>query len=260
MISEVRWPAVVPFITCGWPSPEGFLATVEGVADAGCPFFEVGFPFSDPVADGPVIQATSAEALAAGIDLDRCFELTAQAVEKTGLAAVCMTYANLVFYLGPDEFCRRLKASGGAGLIVADVSFEESEPLAAACQKNGLDLISFLAPTTPPERRQMVASQSVGFLYLVAVRGVTGGATTFGPELQQLIADAKAATDTPVLVGFGVRGADQVDDILASGADGAIVGSALLEVVRSCNGDPEKIRAATRDFIKPMVERCGALK
>ena len=253
MIPQDVFPTIVPFVTCGWPNKEGFLATIDGIAEAGCPFFEVGFPFSDPIADGPVIQATSAEALEAGIDLDTCFELTREATKRRGLAAVAMTYANLVFYLGLDEFCKRLKEAGGVGLIIPDLSFEESPPVAEACQRHGLDLVSFLAPTTSKERRRLVAQAAQGFLYLVAVRGVTGGASASGPELKELIADAKSQAQCPVLVGFGVKSEDQVRDILESGADGAIVGSALLEAIRHGKQDPDSIRQTARDFLAPLI-------
>jgi tryptophan synthase alpha chain len=254
MIPANKFPAIVPFVTCGWPTPETFLATVEGLAQVGCPFFEVGFPFSDPIADGPTIQATSAEALENGIDLDTCFELTARATQKAGIPAVAMTYANLVFYPGLDEFCRRLKASGGEGLIVPDLSFEESGPVKEACQKQGIELVSFLAPTTASARRAEVAKVAQGFLYLVAVRGVTGGVSATGPELQQLIEDAKEHATCPVLVGFGVKEPQQVSDILRAGADGAIVGSALLEAVRRAGADPQAVNQAVRDFLGPLVE------
>lgn len=248
---------IVPFLTCGWPSPEGFLASVDGLAQAGCEYFEIGFPFSDPIADGPTIQATSAEALAAGIDLDRCFELTAEATRRSGLPAVAMTYANLVFYPGLDLFCQRLKECGGVGLIVPDLSFEESAPVREACRRAGLELVSFLAPTTAPERRVEIARQAEGFLYLVAVRGVTGGATTVGEELKRLIQDAKAHATCPVMVGFGVQNPQQVQEITAAGADGAIVGSALLDRVRHTPAD--RISLAVRDFLSPLVEVCRGL-
>jgi tryptophan synthase alpha chain len=254
MIPVDKFPAIVPFVTCGWPSPEAFLATVDGLAQVGCPFFEVGFPFSDPIADGPTIQATSSEALENGIDLETCFELTAQATKRAGIPAVAMTYANLVFHPGLEEFCRRLKASGGEGLIVPDLSFEESGPVKEACHKHGLELVSFLAPTTASARRAEVAKVAEGFLYLVAVRGVTGGDSATGPELQQLIQDAKEHASCPVLVGFGVKEPNQVSDILRAGADGAIVGSALLEAVRQAGDDPEAVGRAVCDFLGPLVE------
>lgn len=257
MIPQDVYPAIIPFLTCGWPSPDAFVASAVGAAEAGCPFFEVGFPFSDPIADGPTIQETSAEALANGIDLEACFELTQRAATESGLPAVVMTYANLVYFQGLDAFCRRAAEAGAVGLIVPDLSFEESEPLKRACVTHGLHLVSFLAPTTATERRFTVARAAEGFMYLVAVRGVTGGASVTDHDLRQLIADAKTKASCPVLVGFGVREAKQVAEILECGADGAIVGSAILEAVRASSGDPEDVKAVVKAFLSPLVGVCS---
>lgn len=248
------YPAVVPYLTCGWPNPEAFLQSVDGLVDAGCPFFELGFPFSDPIADGPVIQLSSSQALEAGMTVDRCFELTRQATQRAGRPALCMTYANLVFYAGLDNFCQRLAEAGGAGLIVPDLAFEESPPVAEACARAGLELVTFLAPTSASGRRQDVARQAQGFLYLVAVRGVTGGVTEMNSELASLIADAKAACGVPVLVGFGIRGAEQVKSMLDQGADGVIVGTALIEAIGVAHQQGRPIREAVRDFLSPLVQ------
>lgn len=258
-----RWqdyPAVVPYLTCGWPDPEGFLEAVMGAADAGCPFFEVGFPFSDPIADGPVIQRSSAEALANGITVERCFELTEQAIAKSGRPALCMTYANLVFHLGLDRFAERLAQAGGKGLIVADLSFEESPPVAEACRRFGLELVSFLAPTTAPERRRLVAAQAEAFLYLVAARGVTGGRSALTEELGELIAQARQASEAPVLVGFGIRGPQQVQELIGAGAHGVIVGTALIEVIGEARSEGRPLRSAVADFLRPLTEAAEALK
>lgn len=252
--SETDYPAVVPYLTCGWPNEDGFLQSVQGLAEAGCPYFEVGFPFSDPIADGPVIQLSSTEALQAGITLERCFELTQKATEKAGIPAVCMTYANLVFCLGLDAFCARLAKAGCVGLIVPDLSHEESEPVRQACASHGLELISFLAPTSAPDRRQEIAQQAQGFLYLVAVRGVTGGETQMSEELSQLIAEAKSHSQIPVLVGFGIRGPEQVQSMLEAGADGVIVGTALIEEIGKARDEGRAIQDAVREYLKPMVE------
>lgn len=253
------YPAVIPYLTCGWPDPKSFLDIVDGVAAAGCPFFEVGFPFSDPIADGPVIQETSTEALNAGVSLDLCFELTRKAHERTGLKAACMTYANLIFYPSLESFCSRLAKAGGAGLIVPDLSFEESPPVAKACAKFGLELISFLAPTSDRRRREEIASKAKGFLYLVAVRGITGGTTQITEELSDLIADAKSAAKVPVLVGFGIRGKEQVAELKKSGADGVIVGTALIEALQQARRRGGDLKEATRSFLRPMVEAAKAL-
>lgn len=255
MIGLVKdYPAIVPYLTCGWPTEEAFLDAVEGAADAGCPFFEVGFPFSDPIADGPVIERSSAEALRAGVTLDRAFELTKAATDRSKLGAVVMTYANLVFYPGLASFCKRLKQAGGLGLIVPDLSFEESGPVVEACQAEGLQLVSFLAPTSAPRRRQAIAQAAQGFLYVVAVRGVTGGQTAVTTELSTLIKDAKRFAKVPALVGFGMRGPDQVNKVLAQGADGAIVGTALIETVGAAYEAGHEVRYAVRDFLVPLVE------
>lgn len=247
------YPAVVPYLTCGWPNEQDFLDSVEAAVEAGCPFFELGFPFSDPIADGPVICRSSAEALEAGMNLERCFELTRKATERVGRPAVCMTYANLVFSLGLEEFCRRLAEAGGRGLIVADLAFEESEPVQQACSKHGLELVSFLAPTSASERRREVASQAEGFLYVVAVRGVTGGVTQMSEELSHLIADAKSASGVPVLVGFGIRGPEQVKSMLGHGADGVIVGTALIEAIGEAHEKGRPVKDAVGEFLAPMV-------
>lgn len=252
---DTNYPAVIPYLTCGWPTPDLFLEAVQGVKDAGCPYLEIGFPFSDPIADGPTVQKTSAEALESGIDLDTCFELTRQATQKTGLPAVAMTYANLVFYHGVEVFCQRLKACGGAGLIVPDLSFEESQPVKEACARNDLDLISFVAPTSAPERRVEVASQATGFLYLVSVRGVTGGAaTTVSEELKSLIRDLKSHSTAPVMVGFGIRHAQQVEQFIEQGADGVIVGSALLEAISEAVREQRSVGECVRTFLTPLVK------
>lgn len=258
ILSKSDYPAVVPYLTCGWPDEQGFLDQVDGLADAGCPFFELGYPFSDPIADGPVIQKTSSEALEAGMTLDRCFELTRKATERSGRPAVAMTYANLVFYSGLDNFCQRLAEAGGKGLIVPDLSLEESAPVAEACNRAGLELVSFLAPTSAPERRKAIAEQAQGFLYVVAVRGVTGGDTEMSHELADLIADAKKSSDVPALVGFGIRNAEQVRDVLSQGADGVAVGTALLVAVRQAHDEGRSLREATRDFLAPLVEATRA--
>jgi tryptophan synthase alpha chain len=248
------YPAVVPYLTCGWPHEQAFLDSVDGLVDAGCPFFELGFPFSDPIADGPVIQHSSGQALEAGMGIERCFAMAAKAVQRAGRPALCMTYSNLIFYAGLDGFCRRLAEAGGAGLIVPDLSFEESPPVAEACARAGLELVSFVAPTSAPERRAEIARRAQGFLYLVPVRGVTGGRTEMSQELATLIADVKAASSVPVLVGFGIRGPEQVPGMLENGADGVIVGTALIETIGRAHAEGRPMRQAVREFLSPLVQ------
>lgn len=238
---------IVPYFTAGWPDPPGFLEAVEGAARAGCTLFEVGIPFSDPVADGPVIQRTSTEALAMGMTVERSLQLTAMAVERSGMPAVAMTYANLVFRPGPERFCAELKAAGGVGLIVPDLPMEEAESLEKATGQAGLDLIYLATPTTRPERMAELARRTRRFLYLVSVRGVTGGRSELPADLDELIERAVKVAQTPVYVGFGVSTREQVQQILKR-AQGVIVGSALLQKLET--EDPGR---AAEDFLRSLA-------
>jgi tryptophan synthase alpha chain len=218
---------LLPYFTAGWPSPEGFLEGVCGAARAGCKAFEVGIPFSDPVADGPVIQMTSSQALEAGMTWKRSLELTAEAVRRSGIPAIAMTYCNLLYSAGLEQAMQQLAQAGVAGLIVPDLTVEEGEPFEQSAAAAGLDLIYLVAPTTPEDRIGLLAQRSRGFLYMVSVRGVTG-------ERQELPADLSAQIDKvvercpiPVLVGFGVSTPAQARQI-SDHCHGVIVGSALL--------------------------------
>lgn len=244
-------PALLPYFTAGWPDPASFLASVRGAAAAGCPAFEVGFPFTDPVADGPVIQRTSTEALEAGVDIDACFELTRRAVSEAGIPAVVMTYANLVWSPGPEVFCRRAAQAGAGALIVPDLPLEEGDELERAARQAGLDLVYLCAPTSTPERVELLAGRTRGFLYLVSVRGVTGDRRQLPDDLDALIARARAVSPVPVFVGFGISTPEQAGWV-ASRADGVIVGSALLRHIREL--PPGEIEAGVRDFLASLLE------
>ncbi len=236
--------SVIPYLTAGWPSDDAFVAAAVAAARAGCPLFEVGIPFTDPVADGPMIQRSSQQALEAGVTVDKALELTARATRESGLGAVAMTYANLVYRRGYARFCRDLKAAGGVGLIVPDLPLEEAEELDRASQAEGIDLIYLVTPTTPPERVALLAERSRGFLYLVSVRGVTGGRSELPAELDGLIAQAVACSKVPVCVGFGISTPEQVRQVTAR-ARGVIVGSALLERIERGEDGEQFLRGLT---------------
>lgn len=229
--------AVIPYLTAGWPDPETFVRAAVAAARAGCPVFEVGIPFTDPVADGPMIQRSSQQALERGITVEKALELTARATRESGLGAIAMTYANLVYRRGYVAFCQALKAAGGVGLIVPDLPLEEAEELDAATREAGIDLIYLATPTTSPERMALLARRSRGFLYLVSVRGVTGRRGDLPEELDGLIEQAVSCSPVPVCVGFGISTPEQVKRVTAR-ARGVIVGSALLERLER-GEDPE---------------------
>lgn len=238
-------PTLLPYFTAGWPDPEAFVEAVCGAARAGCQAFEVGIPFSDPVADGPIIQQTSAQALEAGINWPQALELTSRAVQRSGLPAIAMTYCNLLYSRGLSVSMQELAAAGCQGVIIPDLTVEEGEPFEQAAEQAGLDLIYLVAPTTPDSRLELLGRRSRGFLYLVSVRGVTGARSALAEDLDVLIGRVRHSTDLPVLVGFGISTPDQAAAV-GRQAQGAIIGSALLKAIQE--------GAESEAFLRPFVD------
>ena len=219
-------PALVAYITAGHPAPRDFLRVLQAVSSA-CDAVEIGVPFSDPMADGITIQRSSQQAIEHGVSLAwildelerRDFELTAP--------VLLMSYLNPLLAFGFDALAARAAEVGVAGFIVPDLLDEERAPLAAALEPQGLALVQMVTPATPPERLKRLCAASSGFVYAVTRTGVTGDAA-LPPETAEYLAAVKAASRLPVCAGFGVRRADQVE-LLGAHADGAVVGSALVE-------------------------------
>lgn len=234
----------VPYITAGMPSPEGFveLAGALGrVADA----IEVGIPFSDPIMDGPVIQEASTRALAAGITVTRALELGARAAAAAGVPIVFMTYYNPVHRRGAERFAAEVEATGAAGVIVPDLPYEESGPLAEALGARGLASVQLISPTTPPERTAILATASTGFVYAVSRLGVTGERVALDDVARVVVDRIRPHTRLPVLLGIGISGAAQARSA-ASIADGVIVGSAVVRKV--LDGDLAGVTALAREI------------
>ncbi len=242
--------SLLPYFTAGWPHPQAFVASVRAAAESGCAAFEVGIPFSDPVADGPVIQKTSSQALQAGVHWGEALRLTRQAVDESGLAAIAMTYCNPLYSLGLERACAELAQAGCQGLIVPDLTLEEGEPMEKAALAAGLDLIYLVAPTTTDARVAEIARRSRGFIYLVSLRGVTGARQDLPADLVQQIQRVRLRTDLPVMVGFGISTPDQAASVASQGA-GVIVGSALLRAIGEAPA--EQAAEVTRRFLTQMV-------
>ena len=228
-LREAEKPALVAFITAGFPDRDGFLgvlAEVAGAADA----VEIGVPFTDPMADGVTIQRSSQAALASGVSLAWILEqLGAREFELTA-PVLLMSYLNPLLAFGYDALARRAAASGVSGFIVPDLPYEESAPLRAALDTHGLALVQLVTPATPPDRLRALCGSSQGFVYAVTRTGITGGAAALPPEAAEYLAAVGAASDLPVCAGFGVRDRHQVEEI-GRHADGVIVGSALIEAL-----------------------------
>lgn len=236
--------ALVAFLMAGDPSAAESLSLMRAVAEAGADMLEVGVPFSDPLADGPTNQAAAARALAAGMTPAGVLSLVAAYRRGDPERPVAvLTYVNPVLAFGEEAFCREAQAAGVDALVVPDVSLEESHGLRAVAEAHGLYLIPFLAPTTPPDRMRRVAEVARGFIYVVSVTGVTGAREGLLPRAVEVLTRARAWTQTPLVVGFGISRGEQAR-ALAAHADGIIVGSALVDrIARAAPGQREEAAA-----------------
>lgn len=234
--------ALMPYLMGGFPDQETASAVAEAYADAGADLIELGVPFSDPLADGPVIHAADTAALNAGATLDSVLETCAAVGERVPVAL--MVYANMVLATGPGEFADKALAAGAAGAIVPDLPLEERGPVAEALDECGLALIPLVAPTTPPERRAAICDRASGFVYLVSTVGVTGERDEFPPELSELVASAKEEASVPVAVGFGISTPEQAATV-GEIADGIIIGTRLVREVADAPDAEAAVRGVT---------------
>lgn len=221
--------AFIPFVTCGDPDIETTEALIRAMADAGADLIELGIPFSDPIAEGPVIQGADVRALSGGVTTDDIFDMAERIRRDLDIPMLVMTYINPVFVYGPDRFLDRCERAGICALIVPDAPFEHKSDLQTYCTRHGVKLISMIAPTSE-DRIAMIASEAEGFLYVVSSMGVTGVRTSFSSNLEEMVATVRKYTDIPCAVGFGISTPAQARDITEF-ADGAIVGSAIVRII-----------------------------
>ncbi|MBM7000329.1 tryptophan synthase subunit alpha [bacterium] len=221
--------AFIPFVTCGDPDLETTERLVLAMADAGADVIELGVPFSDPTAEGPVIQEASLRAIAAGTTPAKVIQMVRRLRARTDVPLVFMTYANVVYSRGTAAFVREAAAAGVDGLILADVPYEEKAEFEGPCREAGVALISMVAPTSR-ERVARIASEADGFLYVISSLGVTGVRSEITTNVGEIVSHARSASDVPCAVGFGVSTPEQAERI-ARDADGVIVGSAIVRIV-----------------------------
>jgi tryptophan synthase alpha chain len=248
---------LAPFVTAGDPDADTTVAVIEALDQAGAALCELGVPYSDPIADGPVIQASYTRALGRGLTLADVFATARRAATGCPMPILAMASYSLIFRRGIDRFVADALAAGLAGLVVPDLPLEESAELDAACRTAGLALVRLVTPTTPPDRAAAIAERSTGFLYCVAVAGVTGARAELPPDLVDRVRWLKTRTDVPILVGFGISSPDQVRAVAAV-ADGAIVGSALVRLVAESAGKPRAaVVADVGRFVTDLAAACG---
>jgi tryptophan synthase alpha chain len=220
--------ALMPFLMAGDPDLDVTRQALLALQANGADLIELGIPYSDPLADGPVIQAAAARALAAGTTPARVLGMLTGLQGELTIPVVLFTYSNPLLNRGMERFCAEAAAAGAAGLVVPDLPLEEAERLSVIAASHGLDLVLLVAPTTPPERMARIHAASRGFTYLVSVTGVTGARTSLGERVEPLVRQLKALGGAPVAVGFGIARPDQAHQVKSWKADGAIVGSALV--------------------------------
>ena len=239
--------AFVAFITCGDPDLETTAAAVRAAVANGADLIELGIPFSDPTAEGPVIQGANIRALSGGVTTDKIFDLVRDLRTDITVPMVFMTYANVVFSYGAETFISTCKEIGIDGLILPDIPYEEKEEFLPICHKYDVDLISLIAPTSE-NRISMIAKEAEGFLYIVSSLGVTGTRSEIKTDLKSIVDVVRQNTDIPCAVGFGISTPEQAGKMAAI-SDGAIVGSAIVKLIEKYGKESPKY---VGEYVKAM--------
>ena len=241
--------AFIPFITCGDPTLDTTIETVKKMVASGADLVELGIPFSDPTAEGPVIQDDNLRALSGGVTTDKVFDMVVELRKEVTIPLVFMTYANVVFSYGADRFFAKCQEVGIDGIILPDVPFEEKGEFDEVASKYGVDFISMIAPTSD-ERIAMIAKEAKGFVYCVSSLGVTGVRTEITTDVGAMVKKVKAVNDIPCAIGFGISTPEQAAK-MSQQADGVIVGSAIVKLVAANGKDAAQPVA---DYVKSMKD------
>lgn len=232
--------AFIPFITCGDPDLETTKKCVIEMVKNGASIIELGIPFSDPTAEGPVIQEANMRALSAGTTTDKIFDMVVELRKEVSIPLAFMTYANVVYSYGSERFIKKCSEIGMDGLILPDVPYEEKEEFSEICEKYDIDLISLIAPTSN-DRIAKIAGDAKGFLYIVSSLGVTGMRSEINTDLESMVALVRENSDIPCAIGFGISKPEQAAKMAAI-SDGAIIGSAIVKIVAEYGKDaPEHV-------------------
>ena len=241
--------AFIPFITCGDPDLDTTEKVVKAAAENGADVIELGIPFSDPTAEGPVIQGANIRALAGGVTTGKIFDLVVRLRKSVSTPFVFMTYANVVYSYGIDRFMERCRDTGVDGMILPDVPFEEKHEFSETAEKYGIDFISLIAPTSE-NRIAMIAKEAKGFIYIVSSLGVTGVRSEITTDIDAIVRSIRSVTDVPCAVGFGISKPEQAK-AMAAKSDGAIVGSAIIRILEKYGKDAAPY---VGEFVREMKE------
>ncbi|AKP68001.1 tryptophan synthase subunit alpha [Companilactobacillus ginsenosidimutans] len=243
--------AFIPFVVSDDPDFQTTVDSIVTLAENGADIVELGIPFSDPVADGPVIQAADLRAFDAGVNTNVVFDIVTKAREKTDVPIIFLTYLNIAFKYGYEAFCQRCQSLNITGLVIPDLPYEESDELQPIAEKYGIDLIPLIAPTSG-DRIEKIAKKATGFIYMVSSLGVTGVRNDFSKQLQDTIERIKKVTDVPVAIGFGIHSPEQAAE-LSRISDGIIIGSAVVKIIANSDGNTQKDLADYAQSIKEAI-------
>ena len=241
--------AFIPFITAGYPNINKTEDFIYKMVSAGADLIEIGIPFSDPVAEGPVIQESSQKALAAGTNLDKIFDLVKKVRKTVNIPLVFMTYVNPVFRYGYDNFFKQCSVIGIDGIIIPDLPFEEKNEISEYAKKYDIKIVSLIAPTSQ-QRIEDIAKEAEGFLYVVSSMGVTGERNEIKTDLKSIIESVKRVTNVPTAIGFGIHSPQQANQ-MSKISDGVIVGSAIIKIIKQHGTDADSY---IYDYVKSMKD------
>lgn len=245
--------AFMPFITCGDPNLDITEEIIYALDEAGASLIELGIPFSDPTAEGPVIQSASERALQAGTTTDKVFNMVEKVRKKVSIPLAFMTYANVVYSYGIENFFQHSAGLNVNAVILPDVPFEEKDEFAIPCKESGIDFISLIAPTSA-RRVETIAKQAQGFIYLVSSLGVTGVRDQIHGDIASLVQEVRSHTAIPIAIGFGIGSARSAQE-MAKYADGVIIGSAIMQLVADHGIDaPDKVYDFAREIVEALKD------
>jgi tryptophan synthase alpha chain len=245
-----RRAALMPYLMAGFPDLESSRAIARTYVDGGADLIELGIPFSDPLADGPVIHAADVAALAAGVRVEQALAVAREVAAEVPVVVMC--YVNVILARGLERFADMLLAVGASGLIVPDLPLEEAPAALAELDARGLALVPLVAPTTPDARLAQIGARARGFLYTVSVTGTTGERASGGGGLEGILARARAHTDVPVALGFGIGTPEQARAAADAGAEGVIIGSRLVRAAGEAPAPVDEVRSLVRAFAEAL--------
>ena len=252
VFSRIKKPAFIGFTVAGDPDKETCIRAAMALIEGGTDILELGVPFSDPVADGPTIQKADERALTAGTKMDTVFEIVRELRKKTDVPLVFLAYYNMVYHRGVDRFYKEAHEAGVDGILIADMPVEESDDVYETALRYGIDPIFLITRTTSDERIKKIAARAHGYLYLVAVLGVTGVRDTVSSGALELLQRVRNHTTLPLALGFGIATPDHAKTCAEAGADGVIVGSAIVEIIGKNLGNPDKMERDLKMYVGQM--------